>query len=1340
MKNLHYFKTAFLLTVFMLLSFTTKAVTTADAGQDQTICNDSTQLNANDPASGETGQWYVVSGSGNFVDASDPHTIVYNVGEGDNVYRWVISDGSIIGGTSSDDVTITNNYRTPNAGADDDVCGDTYTLSANDPSPNTGTWSVYQGAGTFDDASDPGATITGLASGDNILVWTIHECDGTDASDTVVITNNKITANAGPDQTVCTDTVQLAANNANPGTGTWSAPLGSGVTFDDSHDPNTIARNLPHGNTTLTWEIDNNGCTTSDDVVINNDEATQSNAGSDQQICSDQTTLHANNPIYGSGKWSVASGTATFWDETDRNTNASNLSFGDNFLVWTISTTNCSSTDTVKITNNLIEAYAGEDIASCADTVQLNANDPSPGTGQWTTSTLVTFDDASLYNTIARNLSTSGSKLYWEITYNGCHSKDSVIVRKKNNVPVANAGADQAICADNTVLTASLNSGETGHWETVSGFGIYSNINNPTANISSLNQGDNVLRWIVEANGCSDEDEVTITNNLPDNPNAGIDQTICADSTSLSANEITTGNGQWSVFSGNANFADNSNPNTSVTGLQQGANVLVWTATNSTCSLSDTVVIINDLPDAPNAGIDTAICSNTFGPLAANAPAIGSGQWSVISGNAIFSDVTGNTASVSNLDQGANTLQWTITNNACSLSDIVVVTNNLPDAPNAGFDKAVCQDTTSLEASGITIGTLQWSDTANVVSFADTTSPTSLASNLVQGINVLVLTATNNNCSLSDTLIITNNRPTTPNAGLDTAVCSDNFVLSANNPVIGNGEWTVINGNGTFADVSDNATIVSNLQQGNNLLRWTITNQNCSLSDDVVITNDLPDAANAGQDFVTCSNSAQLNAVNPQIGTGMWTATDTNITFVNANAYNTTVNNLPQAVDTLIWTTTNNACSLSDTVLVSSSQLTISHTSTDLSCYESNDGAIDMTVAGGFADYNYQWFNNNGSLNYISEDLQNIPADTYIVIATDANDCSISDTITVNQPTQILANAIVNNVLCHDDSTGSIIINATGGAGNYTYAWTVADSTHYNVSDSTEAHLYNMIAGTYSIVITDSSNCQITESYTITQPSQISLSAEITDVVCYNGYTGAIDLTVDGGTPAYSGYTYAWTEQNDSIVHNYPDGEFSSTDEDISGLHAGTFTVVVTDLNNCSATATYKVEQPFQGMEITAEVFDVSCKDQHDGAIDLTVDYGTEPYTYAWSNNETTEDLENLDGGVYIITVSDIYNCQVTDTFTVKVTNIDCIHIYNVFSPNGDGVNDTWEIDNIFLYPDVEINVFNQWGTKVFESTGYTEPWDGTYNGKELPAATYYYTLDLKNGDAPYSGSVTIMK
>ena len=284
-----------------------------------------------------------------------------------------------------------------------------------------------------------------------------------------------------------------------------------------------------------------------------------------------------------------------------------------------------------------------------------------------------------------------------------------------------------------------------------------------------------------------------------------------------------------------------------------------------------------------------------------------------------------------------------------------------------------------------------------------------------------------------------------------------------------------------------------------------------------------------------------------------------------------------------------------------------------------------------------------------------------------------------------------------------------------------------------------MISGVYTIIITDNTNCTTSNTYTLSQPTQISLSAYITDNVCYNGFVGSVDLSVEGGTPAYDGYTYLWTEQNDSIVQVY-DTTFSSTSEDLENLHAGIFNVIVTDQNNCSISETFKVNEPFQGMEMTAIITEVSCKDKHDGTIDLSVEFGTSPYIYNWSNDAVEEDLEKLDGGNYTVTITDIYGCQITDTFTVNVNDIECIHVYNAFSPNGDGVNDTWEIDNIYLYPDVVVNVFNQWGVKVFESEGYATQWDGTYNDKLLPAATYYYTLNLNNGDKPHTGSITILK
>ncbi|WP_089321231.1 gliding motility-associated C-terminal domain-containing protein [Pontibacter ummariensis] len=77
---------------------------------------------------------------------------------------------------------------------------------------------------------------------------------------------------------------------------------------------------------------------------------------------------------------------------------------------------------------------------------------------------------------------------------------------------------------------------------------------------------------------------------------------------------------------------------------------------------------------------------------------------------------------------------------------------------------------------------------------------------------------------------------------------------------------------------------------------------------------------------------------------------------------------------------------------------------------------------------------------------------------------------------------------------------------------------------------------------------------------------------------------------------------------------------------------------------------------------------------------------------------------------------------------------------NGDNINDTWYIKNIEYYPNCRIQVFTRWGNKVYESTGYNEPWNGTYNGKPLPMAAYYYIIDLGMNEKPVSGSITLIK
>ncbi len=102
---------------------------------------------------------------------------------------------------------------------------------------------------------------------------------------------------------------------------------------------------------------------------------------------------------------------------------------------------------------------------------------------------------------------------------------------------------------------------------------------------------------------------------------------------------------------------------------------------------------------------------------------------------------------------------------------------------------------------------------------------------------------------------------------------------------------------------------------------------------------------------------------------------------------------------------------------------------------------------------------------------------------------------------------------------------------------------------------------------------------------------------------------------------------------------------------------------------------------------------------------------------------------------------MISDSFVLKSLNRSCLNIPTAFTPNGDGYNDTWVIDNIQLYPEAVIEIYNRWGELIFRSDkGYDNPWDGTFRGRELPIDSYYYVIDPGKGKEPFTGTVTIIK
>jgi hypothetical protein len=310
-------------------------------------------------------------------------------------------------------------------------------------------------------------------------------------------------------------------------------------------------------------------------------------------------------------------------------------------------------------------------------------------------------------------------------------------------------------------------------------------------------------------------------------------------------------------------------------------------------------------------------------------------------------------------------------------------------------------------------------------------------------------------------------------------------------------------------------------------------------------------------------------------------------------------------------------CVSSSTIIVTQpSILQSSLTKTDINCFGNSTGSINLTPTGGTTPYSFSWSNGAST-----EDLFLLSAGDYSVTITDANGCQSTNSVTISQPAAALSSSSTQqNVLCNGGNTGSIDLSVLGGTSPYTYSWSNGQTTQ-DVS--------NITSGNYSVTITDSKSCQITRTFTITQPTALSLSSTSTNVSCNGGSNGSIDLSVSGGT---SPYTYSWS--NGINV------------EDLSGISSGSYSVLVTDVNGCQSTSTIIITQPTT-ISLSYTSTNINCFSSSTGSIDLSVSGGTSPYTYSWSSGQTTQDLNNIPASSYSVTVTDANGCQTTSSVTL---------------------------------------------------------------------------------------------
>ena len=401
----------------------------------------------------------------------------------------------------------------------------------------------------------------------------------------------------------------------------------------------------------------------------------------------------------------------------------------------------------------------------------------------------------------------------------------------------------------------------------------------------------------------------------------------------------------------------------------------------------------------------------------------------------------------------------------------------------------------------------------------------------------------------------------------------------------------------------------------------------------------------------------------------------------------------------------------------------------DITCTSGifNDGAITVTVSGGVAPYSYVWSNGR-----TTKDISGLTENVYTVKVTDRYGATITGSASVSNPPSLTYTSQVSNyngfnISCFNMSNGYININMTGGTPPYMFIWTGPDdfvATTQNIS--------GLKSGRYTLQITDDLGCTVNQIFNLTQPNQLRMNITVStslngryNINCAGSKTGYIEIQPAGGVGKVD---LLWS-----------DGIYGNRREN---LPAGYYSVIITDLNGCYSNSSIMLTEP-DPININFKVTEPFCSDMPDGSVTAEVKGGvvTGDYNYRWSDNSINRSLTNITAGWYSVAVEDFNGCIARDSIKVEAQNSSCLDIPNAISPNGDLINDVWIIGNIHLYLEAEVRIFDRWGNVVWVSgKGYPIPWDGTREGRALPIDSYHYIIDLKNGERPIIGTITIIR
>ena len=1287
------------------MTVTVNPLPIADAGVDQDICIGSSTTIGGSPT-GPAGATYVWDNGASLSSTSIANPIASPTVT--TTYSVTVTDGNSC--TAVDQVVITvNPLPTVDAGVDQTICdGQSVTIGGSPTSSTPGVIYAWDNSSSLNSSALANPT----ASPTVTTTYTVTVTDGNSCTNTdqVTITVNPLPiTDAGSDQSICIGgSATIGGSPTGPAGATFAWDNGASLSSTSVANPKAT----PTVTTTYTVTVtDGNSCTNTDQVTITVNPLPIADAGVDQTICDGQSATIGGSPTGPAG--------ATYlWDN---GASLSSTSVANPIATPTVTTTysvtvtdgnSCSAIDQVTITvNPTPNVDAGADQVICNLGSVIIGGSPTSLTAG---ATFLWDNAATLSNaTVANPTASPTVTTTYTVTVthpNLCTATDQMTVTV-NPLPIADAGVDQDICIGSSTTIGGSPTGPAGAtyvWDNGASLSSTS-IANP---IASPTVTTTYSVTVTDGNSCTAVDQVVITVNPLPTVDAGVDQTIC-DGQSVTIGGSPTSSTPGVIYAWDNSSSLNSSALANPTASPTVTTTYTVTVTDgNSCTNTDQVTItVNPLP-ITDAGSDQSICiggSATIGG-SPTGPAGATFAWD--NGASLSSTSVANPIATPTV---TTTYTVTVTDgNSCTNTDQVTITVNPLPIADAGVDQTIC-DGQSATIGGSPTGpagaTYLWD---NGASLSSTSVANPIATPTVTTTYSVTVTD-GNSCSAIDQVTITVNPTPNVDAGADQTICTNDSVTiggSPTGPIGSSFNWVPNIG------LSD-ATVSNPKASPSDTTKYfvTITDVNgCTALDSVIVNvNPIPivdfdvngtcDGDFTGFTDLTTINTGTILSWSWDFGDGIGTSSLQNAAYQYQN---------PGTYSVKLIVTSILGCidSLTKDVTVNALPLTDAGTDQDI-CL--NDSLFLGGSPTGPIGSVYSWSPaiSLSDVTVANPKAKPLLTTSYYLSVTDVNGCINYDTVNITVNPLPVVVATIDTFVC---ANSTLQLNASGALD---YSWSPTQwLSNPQIANPISTPRENI---DYVVIGTDINGCINTDTVKV---SVFNISFEPRDTsVCFRDSV-ELNPIIQSGDPNL--ISYVWSPSNGVSNPNIRNPKVSPPIDQEYKLR-------VRDQNGC-----FDVDSIFVEVLPTPNAnFEYKVTPRCQSAVVEIINTSTSTDDYQWFLNGRAYSRDfNPDFPIdytkenTISLICTNSNCSDTIVEVIPATKFEDIFAFkdvNVFTPNGDGMNDIFDPGFEGEYIGcVGFRIYDRWGEKVFDSNIGQYGWDGrTLRGVRAPTGTYFYILNI---------------